>query len=72
MQISRALRRMLCCQYSKRNMGPGYYSESGYVSDTSGQANSIVIWTRVDLYIFESGEKKLRIEKISDISGRDL
>ena len=70
MQISCALRRTLCCQYSKRS--PGYYSESEYVSDTSGQANSIVIWTRVDLYIFESGEKKLRIEKISDISGRDL
>ena len=40
-QISCALRRMLCCQYSQRSSG--YESESGYVSDTCGRANSICI-----------------------------
>ena len=49
---SHALRRMLCCQYSqKTRVNLEYYSESGYVLDTCGRANSIWIRIRVDVEI---------------------
>ena len=38
MQISCALRRMLCCQYSQRS--PGYESKSGYVLAWSRRSDS--------------------------------
>ena len=41
MQILRALQCVLCCQYSQRS--PGYWSESGYMLDRCGQANSILV-----------------------------
>ena len=59
---------MLCCQYSWRS--PENLSESRYLSDTCGRANSIWIRTRVDVEIFESGKKKLRIQKYPDKCGR--
>ena len=40
MQILCTLQCVLCCQYSQGS--PGYCSESGYVSDRCGQANSIL------------------------------
>ena len=65
MQISRALRRMLCCQYSQRSSG--YESESGYVSDTCGRANSICTdWIRV----LKSGKKKFWVQNYPQLSAR--
>ena len=61
-------RPMLCCQYSWRS--PENSSESRYVSDTRGRANSICIWIRADVEIFESGKKKLRLQKYPDKCGR--
>jgi len=49
MQISRALRRMLCCQYSQRSPGTRVNLDTG--------------WIREDVEIFKSGKKKLRIQK---------
>ena len=63
-------RPMLCCQYSWRS--PENSSESRYVSDTQGRANSICIRIRADVEIFESGKKKLRIQKYPYRRGRDL
>ena len=60
-------RPMLCCQYSWRS--PENSSESRYVSDTRGRANSICIWIRADVEIFESGKKKLRLQKYPDKCG---
>ena len=40
------------------------------VRDTSGRANLIWIRIRVDVEIFESGKKKLRIQKYRDTCGR--
>ena len=59
---------MLCCQYSWRS--PENSSESRYVSDTRGRANSICIRIRADVEIFESGKKKLRLQKYPDKCGR--
>ena len=59
---------MLCCQYSWRS--PENSSESRYVSDTRGRANSICTWIRADVEIFESGKEKLRIQKYPDKWGR--
>ena len=56
MQISRALRRMLCCQYSQRS--PGYKSEFGYLWETPGHADSIKIRIRDDVEILNP-ERKL-------------
>ena len=47
-------------------------SESGYVSDTCGRTNSICIRIRVDVEIFESGKKNLRIHIYPDTCGRGL
>ena len=60
-EISGALRRMLCCQYSQRS--PRYYIESEYVSDSCGRSNSI--WIRTE---FECGRRKfwIRKEKVPD------
>ena len=44
----------------------------GYVSVTCGRANSICIWIRVDVEIFESEKKKLRIQTYPDTCGRGL
>ena len=49
MQISRALRPMLCCQYSQRSTGTRVNPDTG--------------WIREDVEIFKSGKKKLRIQK---------
>ena len=57
-------RPMLCCQYSWRS--PDNSSESRYVSDTRGRANSICIRIRADVEISESGKKKLRLQKYPD------
>ena len=75
MQISRALRRMLCCQYSQRlflgtRVNPDTCER--YVSDTCGRANSICIRIRADVEIFESGKKKLRIQKYLNTCGHCL
>ena len=61
MQISRGLRRVLCCQCSWGS--PGCKSESAYVPEG---ANSIWIRIRVDVEIFESAKKNLRIQKYPD------
>ena len=61
-------RPMLCCQYSWRS--PENSSESRYVSDTRGRANSICIRIRADVEISESGKKKLRLQKYPDKCGR--
>ena len=42
------------------------YSVSQFTSDTFGRANSIWIRIRVDVEMFESGRKKLRIQKYPD------
>ena len=43
-----------------------------YVSDTCGRANSICIRILADVEIFESGKKKLRIQKYLNTCGRGL
>ena len=59
MQISRALRRMLRCQYSQRSPGT--------------RVNPDTCWIREDVEIFETGKEKLRIQKnIPDRCGRGL
>ena len=47
-------------------------SEYGYLSDTCERANSISIRIFVDVEIFESGKKKLRIQKYPDTCGVGL
>ena len=47
-------------------------SESRHVSDTCGWANSIWIRIRVDVEIFQSRKKKLRIQKYPDTCRRGL
>ena len=42
------------------------------MSDTCGRANSISIRIRVDVEIFESGKKTLRIQKYPDMCGAGL
>ena len=56
-------RRLHCCQYSQRC--PGYRDESGYVSVTCAQANSIWMRIRLDVEIFESGKEKVTDSKVS-------
>ena len=51
MQISRALRPMLCCQYSQRSPGTIVNPDTG--------------WIRENVEIFESGKKNCGFKKIS-------
>ena len=68
MQISRALRRMLCCQYSQRSSG--YESEPGYLSDMCGRANSICIPDTCGCNNFLIRKEKVLDSKLSRTVGQ--